>query len=765
MADYGASSAEPEKTEPDLDELERVDRVYKRWRDARDGLSMWRTEARESYDFDALQQWSDDDIALLSEQERPNVTFSRGSVIIDAICGLEVTSRQQVTYFPREQGDVQLSEVETAAAHWVDEQCHGEDEDSEAFRDACICGIGATEMKMSYDDDPDGMIVKERRDPMKVFYDPASNKKCLEDARYFFYADWMDNKDIENAWPDKYSSTTPWDRIDEAQRPQNADLQFLYKDTDGDFEKHKNQSLVVQYQCMWREPYYRVLDPATGQLVSIESAKFSKIRAAYKESTGQDLQFVKQMKPVYYRGFYCGRTELEWKKSPYQEGFTFKFITFKRDRNRRIWYGVWRAMKDPQRWANKWLSQILHIINTNAKGGAFAETNAIKDWRKAEDQWAASNPLIELNEGGIDKIRERVPAQTPTGLDKLMTFAFESLPFVTGVNLEALGLANRDQAGVLEAQRRKAAYGILAPLFDALRLYRKQQGKMLLYFIREFISDGRLIRVIGEGGQKKYVPLIRRPGTVEYDLIVDQAPNSPDFREKTWEAMKEILPIMMKEGIPIPPSVFDFAPIPSNVSQEFKQLMANRSQIPPQVQQQMQQMQEALQKSGEEINSLRMENSGLKVGAQVDILKVHAKHAEAQDKNQVKVFQTQMQSAVERANALLDAHVKEVTSHLDRKSEEMKHFTQLIADFKKEVLKQSKGEGSGGTIVVDAASAIVRPVAQLLTKMEGSLARVDEGMKSMNATQAELRKPRKKTARAVRNADGSYSIQSEEQQA
>jgi hypothetical protein len=756
-----SSTAYEDKPEPDLEEAERVERVYKRWQESRDGLAMWRAEARESYDFDALQQWSDDDIALLNEQERPNVTFSRGSVIIDAICGLEVTSRQQITYFPREQGDVQVSELETAAAHWVDEQCHGEDEDSEAFRDATICGIGCTEMKMNYDEDPDGTIVKERRDPMKVFYDPASNKKCLEDARYFFFADWMDNNDIEDQWPDKYSATTPWDRLDEGQRPQNADLQFLYKDTD-DFEKHKGQSLVIQYQCSWREKYYRVLDPSTGQLVSMEAAKFSKIRAAYKESTGQDLKFVKQMKPVYYRGFYCGRTELEWKKSPYQEGFTFKFITFKRDRNRKMWYGMWRAMKDPQRWANKWLSQILHIINTNAKGGALYETGAFKDARKAEDQWAASNPLIELNEGGLNRVRDRIPAQTPAGLDKLMNFAFESLPFVTGVNLEALGLANRDQAGVLEAQRRKAAYGILAPLFDALRLYRKLQGKMLLYFIREFISDGRLIRIIGDGGQKQYVPLVKRADTVKYDLIVDQAPNSPDFREKTWEAMKEILPIMMKEGIPIPPSVFDFAPIPANVSQEFKQMMANRGQIPPQVQQQMQQMQQALQKSGEEIKSLQMENSGLKVGAQVDILKVHAKHAEAQDKNQVKVFQTQTQAVVDRANALLDAHVKQITAHLDRRSAEMQHFTQLIADFKKEVLKQSQGEGTRGTIVVDAASAIARPVAQLLTKMDGSLGKLDEGVKSMQAIHEKLSKPSKKTARAVKNADGSYTLHSEE---
>jgi hypothetical protein len=546
--------------------------------------------------------------------------------------------------------------METAAAHWVNDQCHGEDEDSEAFRDATICGIGATEMKMDYESNPDGNIVIERRDPMKCFWDPASSKKCLEDARFTFYADWMDNKEIEDTWPGKTSSVTPWDRLDEGNRPQNADLQFLYKDTDTDFEKHKDQSLVIQYQCYWRETYYRVLDPATNQLVSFDAQKYGKIRKAYKDATGQDLQAVKQMRRVYYRGFYCGRTELEYKKSPYQEGFTFKFITAKRDRNRKQWYGIVRAMMDPQRWANKWLSQILHIINTNAKGGAFVETNALKDPRKAEEQWASSNPLIELSEGGINKIKERAPAATPTGLDKLMTFAFESLPFVSGINLEALGLANREQAGVLEAQRRKSAYGILAPLFDSLRLYRKHQGKMLLFFIREFISDGRLIRVLGQGGQTQYLPLMKKSDSVEYDLIVDQSPHSPDFKEKTWEAMKEVLPVMMKEGIPIPPSLFDFAPLPANVAAEFKQMVMQRGQIPPQVQEQMKKMQEALQKAGEEVQSLRQQNSELKVGAQVDILKIHAQHAQAQGQERRQGVRDAMQASVERANAFSSQH-------------------------------------------------------------------------------------------------------------
>jgi hypothetical protein len=351
--------------------------------------------------------------------------------------------------------------------------------------------------------------------------------------------------------------------MDDARRPQNADLQFLYKDTDGDFEKHKDQSMVVQYQCYWREPYYRVLDPQSGQLVDFDKAKFTKVRKAYKDATGQDLKFVKQMKRVYYRGFYCGRTELEYGKSPCQDGFTFKFITCKRDRNRKMWYGIVRAMMDPQRWANKWLSQILHIINTNAKGGAFVETNALKDPRKAEEQWAASNPLIELNEGGINKIKERTPAQTPNGLDKLMGFAFDSLPYVSGINLEALGspTASRRACWKRSAGRPHTASSRRSSTRCACTARAGQAAAVLhprVHFRRAPDSRHRAERA-------EAIPAARQgpEDGQQYDIVIDQSPTSPDFREKSWDALKEILPVMMKEGIPLPPSAFDAMPIPS----------------------------------------------------------------------------------------------------------------------------------------------------------------------------------------------------------
>ncbi|NIV38716.1 MAG: hypothetical protein GWN58_57650, partial [Anaerolineae bacterium] len=50
---------------------------------------------------------------------------------------------------------------------------------------------------------------------------------------------------------------------------------------------------------------------------------------------------------------------------------------------------------------------------------------------------------------------------------------------VSGANLELLGMADKVQAGVLEAQRKQAGMTILSWAFDSLRAYRRAHGRVL----------------------------------------------------------------------------------------------------------------------------------------------------------------------------------------------------------------------------------------------------------------------------------------------
>jgi hypothetical protein len=632
--------------------------IRKRWKDAKKGLSDWREQAREDFDFAAGHQWSDKDMATMNDQGRPAVTFNRVGAMVDAVSGLEINNRQEVRYYPREIGDVQVNEVFTDGAKWARDSCYAEDEETEAFRDAVICGVGVTETRMDYEEELEGMIRIERKDPLTVFWDPASRSKNLSDARYVFESVWMDKEDVKKKWPKAEESFSGDDML-EKDATHLSDRSFLYEQGSiEDSETRADQVLVLHYQCYKLEARYRVLDPFQGKLVELTQAEFSKLEKNIaqlgmrlvgqgSEQGPQDIPYVKQQKKVYYRGFSIGETELSYDKSPCQHGFTLKFITGKRDRNKAMWYGIVRPMKDPQRFGNKFFSQILDIMAKNVKGGAFYEDGALLDKNKAERQWASPNPLIALKEGAIDKIRERTPAQYPTGLDRLMSFSFDSLPMVSGIPLEAMG--------------------ILAPLFDSLRRYRKEQGKILLYFIKEYLSDGRLVRILGETGNVKYVPMTKQEGTILYDVVVDEAPTSPDFKQRTWEAMQSILPIMLKQGYPVPPVVYKYAPLPTDVANALAE--SANGVLPPAAQERIGQAEQAISALQEENASLKEQLFLAQADKSMEQAKLVAKDADSQRKAAVKIRDQDINLAVAQIGNNPQAEAENAATEMANKRE------------------------------------------------------------------------------------------------
>ena len=179
------------------DKQDLVTDIRKKWKESRDGLAEWRKEAREDYAFRSGDQWTDEDKARLQEENRPCVTFNRVGAIIDSVTGIEINSRQEVRYYPREASDRGLNELLNQAAKWAKDNCNAEEEESEAFADAVICGIGVTETLMDYEENADGQIVEVRKDPLHMTWTPSAKKKCLEDANYVFNAEWMDKDEAK----------------------------------------------------------------------------------------------------------------------------------------------------------------------------------------------------------------------------------------------------------------------------------------------------------------------------------------------------------------------------------------------------------------------------------------------------------------------------------------------------------------------------------------------------------------------------------------
>src|SRR5262249_35713168 len=151
-----------------------------------------------------------------------------------------------------------------------------------------------------------------------------------------------------------------------------------------------------------------------------------------------------------------------------------------------------------------------------------------------------------------------------------------------------------------------AAYGLLAPVFDSLHRYRKQQGKIMLFFIRNFITDGRLVRVNGTG-MAQYIPLTKIPDSWKFDIIVDQSPTAPDVQQRTWDALMQIVPAMLKAGVPIPPDLLTYAPLPTDLIQKWQQFITQAQQSQQVSPQQLEQMQKQMQQLEQDNQKLKLQ--------------------------------------------------------------------------------------------------------------------------------------------------------------
>lgn len=564
-------------------------------------LSNWMEEAKSNYDMVAGHQWDDTDKAVLEEQNRQAVVFNRIAPIVDSVSGTEVSNRQQVQFLPRKVGASGVNELLTGAAQWVRDNCDAEDEESDAFFDVLVCGMGYTETRICYEDDPDGQILIERRDPLSIKYDPTARKRNLTDAGWIQYQSWLSKEEIEERWPDAEELDTPAGLSDNGEdtQPHDATRAWLYEKDATGYDPKAGKFLVIQHQWFTRETYHRVVDPFTGQVTEIEHEAFERVNEAFFKR-GITLQHVKLTRKVYKQAFVTGGTVLEKGEAPSQTGFSFKAITGKRDRNKNVWYGLVRPMVDPQKWANKFFSQILHIINSNSKGGLMVEDGAVDNIRQLEEKWAQADSVVMFNEGALSQGRvvPKPDAKMPMGPERMMEFSISSIRDTTGVSLELLGMADREQAGYLEAQRKQAGMTILSTLFDSLRRYRKLQGRLLADFIKNYISDGRLIRVAGKDGTERYIPLIRQEDTMLYDVIVDEAPTSHNVKERTFGMLMQMLPVLSKLGVPVPPEVVEYMPLPSSLTEKWRGQITQAQQDP--MRKQMQQAHAQLEMAGQQ---------------------------------------------------------------------------------------------------------------------------------------------------------------------
>lgn len=533
---------------------------------ARRTSELWRIDAKEDYSFvEGYGQWRSKEAEELNRQNRPALVMNSILPVINLISGQERASRLGITYKPRGLDDDRFSQIANMAYRYGADQSDLPFNVSDAFHDMVISGMGWLGAFMDFmrPNEPLGELAVKRIHPLTMFWDDNATRYDKQDANYLIWAKWISEDLLKLYYPGAMADIHPgdWlsmppDQIGENTIDQNwrdkrkgkiRILEFWYKTP-------KNVAYIITESGVQRFESMREAQGAREQLTAMATQRFAPVPDM--EIVERVVRDTRVAHVTYWR-------LLKDRPSPYQHNL-YPFIPLTAYAFDEKIMGVVRSLKDPQREKNKRWSQMLHMINTMAKGGWKIPKRSVSQdqlniWSTEAGKpgfWFEYNPMV-------GEPKEITGQNIPTSFVALMQIAEDEIRKTSGAIQELLGLARAgDQSGKAIKTLQQSGATILAPLFDSLIRSQKILGGQAIELIQQFYPPEKIIDILGIGGisqlnikKEEVFDFVERALKSRYDTVVDVTPLLGSDRERQFSQVIELMSVIAKVGIPPPPQL------------------------------------------------------------------------------------------------------------------------------------------------------------------------------------------------------------------
>ncbi len=411
---------------------------------------------------------------------------------------------------------------------------------------------------------------------------------------------------------------------------------------------------------------------------------------------------------------------------------------------KRILHGLIRPLKDPQRGFNYAASVALEVSALQPRAPYIGAAGQFKGYETKWDKANSENySRLEYNPITVAGVVLSAPTRTqfggvPPALLQQMQFFQASIQSALGMYQASVGAPSNERSGIaIEARQREGDVGNVHYRYS-LQLALRHAGRIMLQMIPVVWDTPRVQRLIGEDGDvdtvrldpKLPVPMHETPPgqpniyniTGKYDVTVVVGPAYSTRRRESAEAMLEWAAkspeIMQIAGDLIArsqdwPGADKFADrLAKAVPPQFQDEEDGQPQIPPQVQQQVQQMRQQLQQAGQMMQQLQAELEK----AESDGLDAQTKKAEIEIKENELVLKR-----MELDIKLLEAQAKagEVQARTDKTQAETAHIAapnELMS-----IMMQA------ASVMSEAAASLSASVANTVTAKEVKVSRDPSG--------------------------------------
>lgn len=539
----------------------------------------FKERCRLNFDFYAGDQWDADVKDDLFDEDRPALVFNHTLAPINSVTGSEQLNRFTSRAEPRRVDAQQTSDMVNGTIRYMRDQTDSEFHESDSFQDCIITGLGVVSFSQDYFETHEGRTRVDHVNLFQVMWDPHARQTNLMDRKWDAYLEWWTVADAISQWPDLKDEIKEFYRSSQDTAPREGE-EFSGFYADGTIRwvnRDLDEILVYRYQYIQLENYWLVLDEEKQKRMPMSVDEYKMLRDAIEDQNDeieainpqliaageQPIEYipppkaVRLQRKVYYTAYFIGDLTLEDGPSEIQNGFLLKFFTcFKHKKEDSVdWFGLMDVMRDPADFANKMLSQLSHIVNTNPKGSLIAEDGALKDPDHASENMARPNGIVIAADGALTSGRiDILKSVYPESQDKLYQIAVEAVTRVIGFSPYQLNqtenLSRTNQAAFKMVQQNSQV--MLSQPFDALKMYRKEAARTYVEFMDAFMTEGQLIRIQSPMQPPEVVEFKREwIDNMEWDIIFDQTPATATAMEELWDGLNRHggMEVLMSRGV------------------------------------------------------------------------------------------------------------------------------------------------------------------------------------------------------------------------
>lgn len=581
------------------------------------------------------------------------VQFNSVKPYVNSIVGFMAQQRRKPDYqavLPDSEEQRAFSDYLNGYSNYIRVNTNADQHETRQDMDMVIGGVGVTDTAVTLKAgtptrDPNGEVVVERVNPLHVGWDPLAIHPNLLDSRFVYRAK---DYDVDEAL-DLFDADEEDFEVQEDE-PENYEFNPYGGITDKiGFEWADSSRKMVRvyfYQWFEIEKFYRIENPLLRQTnIELAQALANGLMAVKNEEEDEMFAFapsaevlvitkdkrrqvkeifemfeipfnpVAEKRMVFYTAVLSGDKVFSAYKSVSQQGFSLKFKTGDRDEKNKIWTGIVASMRDPQRYYNKALTEIMLIIANNSRGGVLYEEDAVDNVQEFEARWAMSNAAVKVNSGALSggKIQDKARPHMQNGYEGILTESGVALSKVTGIDESFFGaIAGGNETAMLQRQRIKQATTTLALYFDSIALYAKEQGRMMLSFMRLLAesSRGKMFKMEDADGNPVFEMVSTDFFADEYEIEIGESPETPVQKEYYTQTLIGMAQSMQAIGDPRYTQMYaaavKYMPIPNRDKNAIIEVLIGQQQVDPAVVEQLQAQIQQLQGQAAQLQAAKM---------------------------------------------------------------------------------------------------------------------------------------------------------------